>query len=55
MSNPERIVKKMAAFYRNERRMLEEMDRRKKSGRSDEDDHDHRMTVAKDGTRTWTF
>lgn len=45
----------MVAFYRNEKRMLEKIDKRKKSGRGEEDDHSHRMTVAKDGTRTWTF
>ena len=50
-------ARSMVAFHRNEMKMLGEIDKRKKKGKSNEDD-DHanaHMTVSKEGTRTWTY
>jgi hypothetical protein len=52
-----RHAQSMVAFHRNEMKMLDKIDRRKKSGKGNEDD-DHantHMTVSKEGTRTWTY
>lgn len=46
----------MVAFYRREKRMIEEMDRRKKSGKDNDDDHDTHIThTNEEGERTWTY
>ncbi len=53
-----RHAQTMVSFFRREMRMLEEMDRRKRSGTSNEDDdhaNAHLTHVAEDGAKTWTY
>jgi len=51
-----RHAQTMVAFFRREMRMLEEMDRRKRSGRDNDDDHNGHIThTNKEGERTWTY
>ncbi len=52
------IVNKMVDWHRREMRMLDEMDKRKRNGKdNDDDDHTnaHITNVAEDGARTWTY
>ncbi len=49
------IVNTMVAFHRNEMKMLDRIDKRKRSGKSNEDDdhaNAHVTHVAADGTKT---